>query len=391
MRSGAAIMLALVVGAAGHPCDAQGRARRPAPSATPSVQAGGRVVRIGPRDTDTVPAAGTRVLLHRVGRDTQGPVDSVLSDVRGRFSLRFRADTSALYLLSARYAGIEYFSPPVHLNPALPDTAIALVVSDTSSRAPVSLIARHLVVPSAAEDGSRAVLDLLVIGNAGRLTRVPRDSLSPSFTAPLPPAALGFEPGEGDLSVAAIEQRGDEVAVLAPISPGDKQITLQYVLRGGGRGFSLAFPDSVGALNVLAEERDLRVTGAGITRADSQVVQGKLFYRWTGRVPAGGRIRIVFPGGGIRPAWLLPALVSVLAIGLTCAAWNLLRGPERSLAGLPLDAPPTAMLDELAALDAQYRGREGELSPERWSRYREMRAALKRRLEGALAERGGRR
>ena len=65
----------------------------------------------------------------------QGPVDSTAADARGRFRFRFRADSGAVYLLSARYREIEYFSTPVHLG-ARPDTAIRLVVYDTSSRHP---------------------------------------------------------------------------------------------------------------------------------------------------------------------------------------------------------------------------------------------------------------
>src|SRR3954467_9123507 len=70
-----------------------------------------------PRDADTVPVPGARVVLHRVGRDAQGPLDSVTADASGRFRFRFRADTGALYLLSARWGDVEYFAPPVHTNP----------------------------------------------------------------------------------------------------------------------------------------------------------------------------------------------------------------------------------------------------------------------------------
>ncbi len=87
---------------------------------------------------DSTPVAGTRVVLHRIGSDVQGPLDSTRSDRGGRFGFAFRPDTAAFYLLSTRHSGIEYFSPPVSTNPARPDTAIRIVVYDTSSSAPVS-------------------------------------------------------------------------------------------------------------------------------------------------------------------------------------------------------------------------------------------------------------
>src|SRR5215211_1839549 len=107
--------------------------------------AAGQVLR--PRDSDTIPVPGTRVILHRVGRETQGPLDSVLADASGRFRFRFRPDTAAIYLLSARWGDVEYFSPPVHTNPARPDTTMRVVVYDTSSNAPIGIEARHIVVP----------------------------------------------------------------------------------------------------------------------------------------------------------------------------------------------------------------------------------------------------
>ena len=85
-------------------------------------------------------------MLHRIGRDVQGPIDSTLSDSRGAFHFRFSPDTAAIFLLSARFAGIEYFSPPIHTDPALPDTAMVLIVSDTSSSVPVATGSRHIVV-----------------------------------------------------------------------------------------------------------------------------------------------------------------------------------------------------------------------------------------------------
>ena len=87
---------------------------------------------------------------------SQGPLDSTIADPHGHFRFRFHADTTALYLLSARYGGIEYFSSPVHTNPERPDTTMRVLVYDTSSTAPVVVEARHLVVPRPSEDGSRA-------------------------------------------------------------------------------------------------------------------------------------------------------------------------------------------------------------------------------------------
>jgi hypothetical protein len=342
----------------------------------PSLASGRVVV------ADTAPLSGARVLLHRVARDVQGPIDSALADRRGRFRFRFQADTAALYLLSVRYDGIEYFSTPVRASPGHPDTSIRLVAYDTSSTVPVGVEARHLVVPRAGETGARSVLDLIVLKNEGRFARVSPDSAHPSWSVRLPAGAGEMEVGQSDVSPDAVVRDGDTVRVLAPIAPGQKQLSLEYAVAApdGRVVFDVGSSDS--PLNVLVEEPGARVTGGTLALVDSQVIEGRRFRRWTGRVPAGGSVTVAFAGRiGSTPRGALIALIVPVAAVLGFAAWRLLRRP-RAAATAPA---PDALLDAIAALDARYLGREAETPTEEWSRYETERAALKARLEDALA------
>jgi hypothetical protein len=333
-----------------------------------------------PRGRDTVVAVGVRVLLHRVGRDAQGPLDSTIADPHGGFRFRFRADTSALYLLSARYGGIEYFSSPVHTNPERPDTTMRVFVYDTSSAAPVIVAARHVVVPRPSEDGSRAVLDLLVLRNEGSVARVAGDSTRPSWTGALPRGSVGLQVGESDFSPDAVTRRGDSVLVLAPIAPGDKQLAIEYVIPGNRR--LVEFPAATdGPLNVLVEESAARVAGGSIALADSQLIEGRWFHRWNGRVGAGEEVRLTLPNLARTPRLLLAALVAGVALVLGLAAWRV----AGSGAGRVAPPAPGDLVDALAELDARYAGRESEVEPEEWRRYQEERARLKASLETALA------
>jgi hypothetical protein len=345
-----------------------------------TATASGRVLR--PQSADTVPIPGARVLLHRVGRDVQGPIDSAVAGPGGQFRFRFRADTSALYLLSTRYGGIEYFSPPVHTNPERPDTAIRLLAYDTSSTAPVAVEARHIVVPRAGPDGARGVLDLIVLRNDGLLARVAPDSAHPSWTMTLPPGTGAMEVGESDLSPDAIVREGDSVKVLAPLAPGQKQVSLAYpVVPTRGR-LQFAVGPGGAPVNLLVEERDARVSGGALALADSQVIEGRIFRRWTGQVPVGGTITVTFGGGSALLSWqVLAALVVPVAGVLAFAGWRLLR---RRATGAPPDSHER-MLDAIAALDARYSGREADTPADEWRRYEAERAALKARLEAALA------
>lgn len=326
---------------------------------------------------------GVRVVLHRVGQAVQGPLDSTLTDQRGRFRFSFRADTATLYLLSARRSGIEYFSPPVPTHPRRPATGIPIVVYDTSSTAPVAVEARHLVIARPGDDGSRSVLDLIVLRNDGTRTRIAGDSSRPSWAGPLLGGTMGMELGEGDFSPDAVSRRGDSLYVSAPLSPGEKQVTLEYLVPAGQTVLQLPFPDSVPMLNVLTEEKEAVVSGGTVALADSQVLQGRSFRRWTGVVPAGSSLRVALPGRGRAPKWLLTALVASVVAVLAGAGWHFARGSSRT---------PAASTDELlaavATLDARYAGRAAETQGDEWQKYQLERARLKALLQASLAAGG---
>jgi hypothetical protein len=349
------------------------------PALAQTVRATGRVL-----SADSTPVRGARLLLHRVGPDTQGPIDSTRSDRRGRFHFSFRPDTNAFYLLSADHAGIEYFSQPVATNPERPDTGIRILVYDTSSTTPVSLEARHIVVARPGEDGSRSVLDLMVLRNDSRLTRVASDTAHPTWSAPLPPGSIGLDVSESDFSRDALARRGDSVIVVAPFAPGEKQLTVQYLIPSDRTVVELPFGRPGAAINVLAEETGVRVSGSGVVPADSQVLQGRSFHRWTGVAQPGSVVRIVLPGISRTPTWLLAVLVGTLSLVLAGVGWRLMvrrSGPAAVSTG--------ELMDSMVALDVRYAGREGETPVDEWSSYLTERARIKALLQASLAA-GGR-
>lgn len=345
-----------------------------------ATRAEGRVVR-----PDSTPVAGVRVVLHRVGQVLQGPLDSTNTDGGGRFRFRFRADTSTIYLLSARHSSIEYFSPPVHTNPARPDTGIRIIAYDTSSTAPISVEARHLVVSRPGEDGSRSILDLIVLRNDGQRTRIAPDSSRPTWVGQLPRGTMGLEVGESDMSPEAVSREGDTLIVTAPLAPGEKQLTLEYLVPAGHQVLELPITEAVPMLNVLAEERKTVVSGGSLVFADSQTLQGRSFRRWTGAGPAGSLLRVVLPGRPRTPEWILAALVAAVALALAAAGWRMATRTATAVASTD------ELLERVAGLDARYQGREAEVSPDEWRRYRSERARLKGLLERSLAARGSNR
>jgi hypothetical protein len=314
----------------------------------------------------------------------QGPIDSTLSDQQGRFRFAFRPDSGAFYLFSAQYAGIEYFSEPVPTNPEREVAGIRIVVYDTSATIPVSLEARHVVVTRPREDGSRGVLDLMVLRNETRLTRVASDTNRPTWSAPLPVGSIGLDVAESDFSRDALARRGDTVIVVAPFAPGEKQLTVQYLIPSDRTLVELPFEQSGASINILAEEAGVRVTGSGVTLADSQMLEGRSFRRWTGVAQSGAVLQIALPGVSRMPTSLLAVLVGTLTLALGVAGWRLLSGRSRA-AATPV---PRELFDAMAALDLRYAGREADTPPDEWASYVTERARIKALLEASLAAGG---
>jgi len=339
--------------------------------------ASGRVLRI--TAGDTVPVPGATVVLHRVGRDRQGPIDTLRAGPRGEFRVRVPGDTTAIFMLSSGWEGIEYFSSPLHTNPEQPDTGLVLLVSDTSSVAPVLTESRHLVISKPGRDGRRTAIEIVVLANPGPATRVATDSLRPVWAGSLPRGVRDFQASSADFSAEALTVRQDSVLLFAPVAPGQKQVIYTYALPAGPGRVKLRAFDSVATFNVLLEEFDRTVTGGGVVKADSQRIEGRSFQQWAGPVRAGAVVEIDFPGAGVS-GWALPILVALVAVVLGGVAIMALgRSPPGALAAGP------SLVDQIARLDARYAGKEGTVPADEWGRYQADRARLKQEMSAQLA------
>ncbi len=350
----------------------------------------GRVVRVA--GSDTLPVGGIAVVLHQVGQRAQGPIDTATAGPGGRFSFRFAADTTAAYLLSARYGGIEYFSQPVATNPARPDTAVVVIVADTSSTAPVLVKQRTILVSAADESGTRTVLDWFVLSNPGQLTRVAPDTLHGAWGTPLPPEAQNVELADNRMSQFSPEAlvfRQDSVLVFAPLSPGDKELMLQYRIPGTLRRFLVPAERVEDSVFVMVEERGGRVATSGFAAADSQMLDGRAFRRWAGIHRQPGDVEIVLPAAALSSRQLLALLVITIGAAFALLAFVIVKRRRRAPARAVLP-DPAFLSDGIARLDQRYQGREAETPPDEWVRYQAERARLLALLSSALARRGPR-
>ncbi len=320
-------------------------------------------------------------MLHRVSVDSAGPVDSLSTDGDGRYRFHVPApDTAANYLVSVRYRGIAYFTEPFPGDSIGPIAPAAVAVYDTASGEPrIDLAQRHLVVRRPEEDGSRRIIELLVLANRGQLTRVAPDSAAPVWTGAIPGEAVQFEVGQSEVNEAAVTRRGDSTAVTAPLPPGERQILVSYVLPASVGDFRVPVDQPIERLNVMVEDTTARVEGPGITLRGDESLDEMVFRRFAADSLAPGTtiwVRFSTPPVSLGDLWWVVVVLAVTAMGAALYRWW-------RRAGEPLAVPagddPDVLAARIAALDAEYRGRED--TPD----YRRQRDALKARLAELLA------
>jgi len=351
----------------------------------------GRVLR--PGAARMRPVAGVWVVLHRVGSDTAAPIDSARSGRDGSYRFRYRPSGSedAIYFVSADFAGIAYFSPPLRAAAVTGDDAQLTVFDTTSAPIPLNVRGRHLVVSAPAADGSREIIEVYELSNDTTLTAIAGDT-GATWTAFLPPAAGDFRLGQSDVSPEAVRVRDGRVYAVAPFAPGIKQLSFAYRLPAASFPLSIPLERSADVLEVLVEDAGGDVEGAALVSVDPVTVDGRNFKRYLARnSPAAGVVRVSVTAA---PRMSRRSLyVSLLAIAVGAAMLVALgasfarRTPRAAIA----PAPPTASRGDaellaraIADLDATLEARAG-LTPDDRARHVAQRAELKRRLAAALA------
>jgi hypothetical protein len=267
------------------------------------------------------PLPGAWAVLHRVHmRGASGPVDSTRTGAQGEYRMKVaRADTAAMYVVSSWYGGIAYFSEPVPARGTATATLKPILVYDTTSTgAPVRAQRRLLTVARPNKDGTRAVLELLALENPGTATRVAPDTIHPTWAGVVPPDAIQFEAGEGDISAQAVGLRGDTVTVFGPIPPDDtKQLSYSYLLPATTRRLAIPIDQPIGELDLLLEDTAATVAAPGLDSVGMQTIEGRRFagYR-TGALQPGAVVSVTFPAAGFHIQMMLPYLIALIALAL---------------------------------------------------------------------------
>lgn len=329
------------------------------------------------------PVAGVEVVLHRVSPLEAGEVDSVTTNFQGEFTFRLAAwpdpaRTAEVHFASVRYHEILYFGGAVARGAQLDSLYVIEVFPSREAAGPQggdSLVVevRNVFLEVMDGEGWR-ITDVFRVRNDGQATLVAPEG-GETWRYPLPTEASSFEVGESDLPEDAVDFRGGEVVVSAPVPPGERVYVLRYTVPTLPIGFSL--PGSTEVLELLVREPapPLAVTGLEAGGA-MELEPGSVYRVWGGSDLQDGEVRVE---AGEEPSEL-PVREMVVILGLLLA---LLGGilVQRRITTEPESAPLRAvqgrqeLLLEVARLDDAFEGLSSP-SPEEEAEYRRRRAEL---------------
>ncbi|HEY6825504.1 MAG TPA: hypothetical protein VI259_01530 [Gemmatimonadaceae bacterium] len=347
----------------------------------------GRVVR-GMRERQA-PIANQWVILHRVGRDRAGPLDSVRTTPTGAFDFQYRVsgDSDAVYFVSTSYGGVAYYTPPLRAPLVRGDDALLVVFDTTSGPVGLRVGGRHLVIGAATPSGQRPIGEVFDLENDSTVTAVARDSVTPVWSATIPAAATNFQLNtNGELAAGALTRRGTSVGLFAPVSPGIRQVAFTYDLPASAFPLSFRIDKPAGVLEVLVQEPTARVQAPGLRETPAVSAEGRTFRRFLAQdVAAGAMVRVDPPRavGASRQRVYSGVGVLFVAAMFVALVFALRRRPHRGAATLT-QPEPQRLMREIAELDDAFE-READVNQEVRANYEARRATLKSELAHLLA------
>jgi hypothetical protein len=279
------------------------------------------------------PVSGVWVVLHRVGPDSAGPLDSIQSDSRGRYRFDYARTGSqdAIYFVSASYDGIAYFTPPLPEGKVGGDDGEITVFDTTSGSVPMSLRGHHVVVSAVDANARRAMVEVYDLSNDSSVTRVAAGDKPENATwqVHLTAGAADFRVSQGDISAAAVSFANGLVSVFAPIAPGIKQLSFSYTLPAKAFPLKLPLEKATGIYEILIEEKAGSVTGPHLREVDPVTVDERDFRRFLASDMPGNSVAVIDlpappPNRSIDPR-ILVAITLVLGGSMIVALAQALR------------------------------------------------------------------
>jgi len=230
------------------------------------------------------PVSGAWVVLHRVGPDRSGPLDSLQSDAGGRYRFEYLRSGSedAVYFVSAMHGGIAYFTPPLTERRIGGRAGEITVFDTTSSDVPISVRGHHVVISAVDTRSERSIVEVFELSNDSSVTRIAPNERPESATwaTHLLPAATNFRVTQGDIPAEAVALTNGRVNVFAPLAPGVKQVSFSYSVPASSFPLRMLLRARTDIYEVLIEDETGSVTGPKFREMDPVTVDARSFRRF---------------------------------------------------------------------------------------------------------------
>ncbi|MEO7362816.1 MAG: hypothetical protein ABI120_20965, partial [Gemmatimonadaceae bacterium] len=347
--------------------EVQGRVVRPVPAALPDAGAPKTVPSTPATKVDSTGLAvvpNAMVTLHRVGKDSQAPLDSMRTTANGSYAFKYKTSgaADAVYFTSVTWGGIAYFTAPLRAAVVRGPDAEITVFDTTTKVFPLIVSGRHLIISAPDTSNHRTVIEVFELSNDSikTLTSGADSGGVATWSVAVPTIARDLKANEGEISPEAFASRGGRVSIFSAIAPGVKQVSFSY--RIPNEAFPMTFPIEHGAvvMEVLIEDPNGTVTGGGLAATDPQSIENRTFRRFLAQdLKDGTPIEINLPAGpGVgRNLYIAGLLGTIGVIMLLILLRAMQRNRVPAYVGLPPVRPREAPLAdrlarEIADLDA---------------------------------------
>src|SRR5215510_795173 len=301
-----------------------------------------RGTRAGP-----IPVANQWVVLHRLvaDRSQSGPIDSMRTDAKGRYSFRYvgAPDSVTIFIATTSHGGIVYPTSPFRSTRVSGDDAMLTVFDTTSGKVPLKLGGRHLIVGAPQQNGTRPVAEVFDLENDSTVTVIARDSVTPIYATRIPDHATNFRANGGPaFAGGAVTRTGSTVGLFSPVSPGIKQFAFTYDLPA--KAFPLTLPTErpTGVFEILVEDPKAEVRAPLLREMAPESMEGRVFRRFLAQdLAAEAAVRVSLPriAIGERQRIYLVVGLSLLALMLVALIFAA-RRPRAARAARVVPAPP---------------------------------------------------
>ena len=338
------------------------------------------------------PIANHWIVLHRVGSDRAGPLDSMQTRANGGYTFRYKTsgDTSAVYFASTTYGGVAYFTSPFRGPVVTGDDATLTVFDTTSHSVSIKIGGRHLIIGLPQEGGRRPIGEVYDLENDTTVTLVARDSTSPVWTTHLPASAVAFQVNSsGEVGAGALTRTGTVVNLFVPLSPGLRQVAFTYELPPSAFPLSIPAERPIGVFEILIQEPTARVQAPSVREMAPVSTEGRTFRRFLAQeLTESAVVRIDVPRvvGTERERVYIGVAITMLAAMVMALIFASRRGARPPVAAIDVrvETRSQALIREIASLDAAFEQQRPTDDAANVA-YRDRRAALKSELVGALA------